>query len=198
MPIHKGEEPPQTKPILFEKDRLRDSDFANHIYTIKFKNKAARDMALSGYIHAILPNLVGIQSDMLHYGTLEGRKVISCVVKCTITLNDGRTISALGDGDLTDVPSAGTLVRTTETRSLKRAIARALDISKADFNNDGVLDEEEVCSPMKSEEVDDFANSFNKSAVQNYDGKTSVYDKLADKHREIVGKNEDSRGSDDW
>lgn len=148
------------KPTFFDKAKLQTDEFKNHIYIIEFKKskKKVRDMALSGYIHAIYPYLKSIESEVLHYGIPPGRNALSAVVRCTITVSFKTSVhgtpsvndmkfSALGDGDITDVPSAGTLIRTVETRALKRAIARALDISKVDFNEEFVP-EDEIGSPM--------------------------------------------------
>lgn len=148
------------KPTFFDKAKLPTDEFKNHIYLIEFKRskKKVRDMALSGYIHAINPYLKSIESEVLHYGVPQGRNALSAVVRCTITVSFKTSVhgtpsvndmkfSALGDGDITDVPSAGTLIRTVETRALKRAIARALDISKVDFNEEFVP-EDEIGSPM--------------------------------------------------
>jgi hypothetical protein len=152
------------KPILFDKTKLTKKEFANYLYEIEFKKSGTkvRDMSLAGYIHAINPYLKDVQSEVIHYGFVGDRKILCAVVKCTITVTyksspmAGASInemkfSALADGDATNVPSSDTLVRTVETRALKRAIARALDVSKVDLN-DEFIDEEEIGTPMNGDD----------------------------------------------
>jgi len=156
-------------PKLFNKSRLSTKEFEPYMYEIKFKKsgKSVKDMSLAGYLHAISPYLKSINSEMLQLGYQGDRKVVSCVIKCTIVvtyrsagscsggmLSNEATFVALADGDVTAVPSSDTLVRTTETRALKRAIARALDISKSDFN-EGYVEEEEYGTPMRNEDSDE-------------------------------------------
>jgi len=154
------------KPILFDKTKLGSKEYANYLYEIEFKKSAkkVRDMSLAGYVHAIHPYLKEVQSEVIHYGFVGDRKIMSAVVKSTIVVtfksssfggstNDMK-FTALADGDTTNVPSSDTLVRTVETRALKRAIARALDISKVDLN-DEFVDEEEVGTPINREHEDD-------------------------------------------
>ena len=156
-------------PILFDKKRLGMKEFEPYMYEIKFKKsgKSVKDMSLAGYIHAISPYLKSINSEMLQLGYQGERKVSSCVVKCTIVvtykttssctggaLSNEMQFSALADGDVTAVPSSDVLVRTVETRALKRAIARALNISKSDFN-EGFIEEEEYGTPMRRDDDSD-------------------------------------------
>lgn len=148
------------KPVLFDKKKLMSSEYANYLYEIEFKKsgKTVRDMSLAGYIHAIHPYLKDVHSEVIHFGFVGDRKIMSAVVRSTITVTfktssmTGGTLNemkftALADGDATNVPSSDTLVRTVETRALKRAIARALDISKVDMN-DNFIDEEEIGTPL--------------------------------------------------
>jgi hypothetical protein len=166
------------KPLLFDKANLSKPDFANYLYEIEFKKsgKKVRDMSLAGYIHAIAPYLKSVHSELLHYGMVGDRKIVSAVVRSTIVvsyrtsamsgcLND-MTFQALADGDVTNVPSFDTLVRTVETRALKRAIARALDISKVDMNSNFV-DEEEIGTPLnKNDDYSDKSENAHKPAFR--------------------------------
>ena len=158
-PMPDGDKVIPIKPILFDKANLGKAEFKNYLYEIEFKKSGIkiRDMSLAGYVHAISPYLKGVESELLHYGTVGDRKIMAAVVKSTITvcfktsamsgcLNDMK-FAALADGDATNVPSSDTLIRTVETRALKRAIARALDISKVDMN-DNFVDEEEIDTPL--------------------------------------------------
>ena len=161
--------PEPTIPTIFDRERLKNDEFKPFIYTINFRRKnprtgqvesiPAHGITASGLIRAAHPYLTNIQSDVLHYGAPEGRKILSCVVRVTVTalvvarLDTGNVLheikmSALADGDVTGVPSADTLVRTVETRALNRALERLLDISKADLNPDSVQDEEEYGIPL--------------------------------------------------
>ena len=153
------------KPLLFDKKRLSTDEFKNYLYEISFKKSGlkVRDMSLAGYVHAIIPYLKSVNSEVIHYGMVGDRKIVSAVVRSTIVvsyrtsamsgcLND-MTFQALADGDVTNVPSFDTLIRTVETRALKRAIARALDISKVDMNDNFVEGgEEEVGTPLDTPE----------------------------------------------
>ena len=156
-----GEKILPIKPIFFDKTNLNKPEFKNYLYEISFKKSGlkVRDMSLAGYIHAIAPYLKSVHSEVVHYGTVGDRKIVSAVVRSTIvvsfktsalggSLND-MTFQALADGDVTNVPSFDTLVRTVETRALKRAIARALDISKVDMNENFTEGgEEEIGTPL--------------------------------------------------
>lgn len=155
------------KPTFFDKKRLSTDEFKNYIYEIEFKKtgKKVRDMSAVGYIHAITPFLKGVHSELLHYGTVGDRKIMAAVVRSTITVSyktsnigtgsgNDMTFTALADGDATNVPSSDTLIRTVETRALKRAIARALDISKVDLNEDFV-EEDEIGTSLNKREDDE-------------------------------------------
>lgn len=170
-------------PILFDKSRLMAKEFEPYIYEIKFKKsgKTIKDMSLPGYMHAIQPYLKSVNSEMLHLGYLGERKVVSCVVKSTISvtyktassctggsLTNEMTFCAMGDGDVTEVPSSDVLVRTVETRALKRAIARALDISKSDFNaGQFVVDVDEMPREDSDEDVKPARRSPQSIAAEN-------------------------------
>lgn len=164
-----GEKILPIKPIFFDKKRLSTEEFKNYIYEIQFKKSGlkVRDMALSGFINAISPYLKSVNSEVIHYGTVGDRKIVSAVVRSTIVvsyrtsamsgcLND-MTFTALADGDVTNVPSFDTLIRTVETRALKRAIARALNISKVDFN-ESFIDEEEIGTSLSRKSPQDIAS----------------------------------------
>jgi hypothetical protein len=159
MPVrsskNNGLEAIPTIPIFFDKTRLKSGgEFDKYIYEIVFKKsgKSARGMAVGGYIHAMRPYLKSIKSEILHYGLVsEKRPILSCVVKCTVTISykldeDGDpiniTFEGIGDGDVQDVPTSGSLVRTVETRALNRALERASGISKSDLNNKFVGEDE--------------------------------------------------------
>jgi hypothetical protein len=168
-PMPDGDKVIPIKPILFDKKRLSTEEFKNYIYEIQFKKSGlkVRDMALSGFINAISPYLKSVNSEVIHYGTVGDRKIVSAVVRSTIVvsyrtsamsgcLND-MTFTALADGDVTNVPSFDTLIRTVETRALKRAIARALNISKVDFN-ESFIDEEEMGTSLSRKSPQDIAS----------------------------------------
>jgi len=159
------------KPLFFDKKKLSSEEYKNYIYEIEFKKSAkkVRDMSLAGYVHAIAPYLKSVNSEVVQFGFIGEQKVLRAVVKCTIVVSfrtdtlaldlaedfpcyNDLTFTALADGDVTNVPSSDTLVRTVETRALKRAIARALDISKVDLN-DNFVDEEEIGTPIVHNEV---------------------------------------------
>jgi hypothetical protein len=151
LPVRKTTLTPDAIPTLpnfFDKERLYSGDFDKYIYTIPFKKtgKEVRGMSADGYINAIHPYLKGIRSEILHYGFAnEKRAVLSCVVRVTVTVSYKPSedsdpievsIEGLGDGDVQDVPTGGSLVRTVETRALNRALSRLLNVSKADLNNE--------------------------------------------------------------
>lgn len=161
------------KPILFDKKRLSTPEFKNYIYEIVFKKSGlkVRDMNLAGYIHAISPYLKGIQSEVVNYGFVGEQRILRVTVRSTITVSfkssehstgvtNDMTFTALADGDVTNAPSSDTLVRTVETRALKRAIARALDISKADLN-ENFVEEDEIGTPLNMNGIDEAAEKEN-------------------------------------
>ena len=204
------------KPILFDKAKLGSKEYANYLYEIEFKKSAkkVRDMSLAGYVHAIHPYLKDVQSEVVHYGFVGDRKIMSAVVRSTITVSfksstygTGSTnemkFTALADGDTTNVPSSDTLVRTVETRALKRAIARALDISKVDLN-DEFVDEEEVGTPINREngnsEDDTPKKSSRKSPQDIAAEKCRKQEKLEDE-AEAQSESDDenkARKEEDW
>lgn len=145
-----------TFPQIFDKCRLNTNEFKRYIYEIPFKikgggTKISRGMTAAGHIHAAHPYLKSIKSEILNYGTVGARNILSCVVRVTVTLcpdasrpDNEIVVQALADGDVTSVPSADTLVRTVETRAINRAFERLLDLSKSDLNDDiEAVDEEE-------------------------------------------------------
>jgi len=75
-----------------------------------------------------------IDSEMLHYGPLfEGSQRVYCVVKVYVRLSiDGKTVetTVLADGSSGDL-DVESLVRYVETRALKRAIGRALNLRQS-------------------------------------------------------------------
>lgn len=165
-PVRKNTElvPISTLPVFFDKARLLNPEFDKYYYEIKFKKsgKTVRGMTVAGHLHAIHPFLKSIKSDIVQYGLLDRRNILSCVVKVTVTVSykpseDSEPIDvvveAFGDGDVQEAPSAAVLVRTAETRALNRALERLLDVSKADFNNEFV-GEDESGTPA-TREIDD-------------------------------------------
>jgi hypothetical protein len=164
-----------TLPNFFDKTRLNGGEFDKYIYEIKFKQsgKTVRGMALDGYIHMVHPYLKSIKSEMIHYGHTTEKRPLSCVVKAIVTVsyrpNEDSdpidiTVEGLGDGDTTDVPTSGSLVRTVETRALNRAFARLLDTSKADLNNEFVGEEE--YGSLVNQEVDDTPRNSHRTSPQ--------------------------------
>lgn len=150
------------KPIFFDKKKLGTKEFKNYIYEIEFKKsgKKVNDMNVAGYIHALSPYLKGIHSELIHYGVIGDGRILRAVVRSTVTVSfktsehstgvtNDMTFTALADGDVTNAPSSDTLVRTVETRALKRALARVMDISKADLNEDFV-EEDEIGTPLNT------------------------------------------------
>ena len=123
-----------------------------HIYTIHFKKtgKKVKDLTVAGYIDAAYGKLDDIKTTLVHYGAAPGYKndaLLFAVVKAEVVY-DGKYYPAYGDGmSPTDVGDPGMLVRYAETRALKRALQRALNLSKADFEDceggSGEPDEEE-------------------------------------------------------
>ncbi len=202
------------KPILFDKTKLGSKEYANYLYEIEFKKSAkkVRDMSLAGYVHAIHPYLRDVQSEVIHYGFVGDRKIMSAVVRSTITvsyktsamsglLNDMK-FTALADGDTTNVPSSDTLVRTVETRALKRAIARALDISKVDLN-DEFIDEEEVGTPLSRNGEDDTPRETSrKKSPQDIAAEKARKQKEleddAEKEAQADADENEARKDDDW
>lgn len=159
-PVHEAGDSAPSFPSIFDKERLKSGEFDRYIYEIPFKVKGggvrkARGMAVAGYVRAVHPYLKSIHSELVQYGFVEGRKVLSCVVRVVVTIvtkpgqgDNTIVVEALADGDVTGVPSADTLVRTVETRALNRALGRVLDISNADLNTTGEPDEEEPGTPV--------------------------------------------------
>ena len=75
-------------PVIFDKSRLSSKEFEPYMYEIKFKKsgKSVKDMSLGGYMHAISPYLKSINSEMLQFGQCGDRKIVGCVIKCTIVV----------------------------------------------------------------------------------------------------------------
>jgi hypothetical protein len=209
-----------TIPSLFNRERLKTEEFKPFIYTIPFRKKnprtgqvetvPAHGIVAAGLIRAVHPYLKSIESELLHYGTPEGRKILSCVIKVTVHVEvtarvngEYKThqikISALADGDVTGVPSADTLVRTVETRALNRALERLLDVSKSDLNPDASLqDEEEYGTPLSlSEKME--AQKKKRDALAAEEDAASEEEDDADKAAEgrDMGESEPETGKDD-
>jgi hypothetical protein len=182
---------------LFDKSRLTKDEFKHYIYEIVFKKsaKTVRDMSLAGYIHAASPYIKGIESEVVHYGTVGERKIMCAVIKCTVTFcceDKELKFTALADGDVTNVPSSDTLIRTVETRALKRAIARALDLSKVDMN-ENFIDEEEIGTPLNHDGDSSGAENAHKPAFRK-----SPVDIAEEKRQKAIKAEEDAeRQSDD-
>jgi hypothetical protein len=168
MPVRKSTgivEAIPTLPEFFDKRRLESGEFDRYIYEIPFKKsgKTVRGMSVDGYVHAMHPYLKSIKSELLYYGVAgEKRSILSCVVRATVTLsyrpNEDSdpveiTFEGLGDGDVQDVPTSGSLVRTVETRAINRALSRMSGISKSDLNNEFVGEEE--YGTIAQTEIDD-------------------------------------------
>jgi len=188
------------KPTFFDKKGLNTPEFGRYVYEIAFKKsgKTVRDMNVAGYVHALNPYIKSIQSELLHYGVTGDGRILRAVVRSTVTVSfktsdhstgvtNDLVYTALGDGDVTDVPSAGTLVRTVETRALKRALARVMDISKADLN-EGFIEEDEIGTPLNNGRDGD----ENKSAS----GRKSPQD-IAREHQREMDEKEEAAGDDD-
>jgi len=178
--------PDPTFPAIFDRNLLESDEYKRFIYSIPFKNKKTGEVSykkgitVSGLIRAVHPYLKSINSEILHYGAPEGRKIVSCVVKVTVTLElpskQEIKVSALADGDVTGVPSADTLVRTTETRALSRALERLLDVSKADLNPESDSpDEEERGTPMSlTEKLKAQRDKLNAAAEEEENGDQTI------------------------
>jgi len=130
-----------------------------YYYDLTFKNKIGnktviKDLTAAGYIDAAWKYLRVIDSEMLHYGPLfEGSQRVYCVVKVYVRLSiDGKTVetTALADGSSGDL-DVESLVRYVETRALKRAIGRALNLNVQKFNSGKVEAEEESGTPIRFE-----------------------------------------------
>jgi len=131
-----------------------------YYYDMTFTNRKTgektviKDLKAAGYIDAAHPYLRVIDSEMLHYGPLfDGSQRVYCVVKVYVRITiDGKTVeaSALSDGSSGD-NDIEALVRSVETRGLKRAIARALNLDAKKFNSGAVEAEEESGTPIRFE-----------------------------------------------
>ena len=88
-----------------------------------------------------------IDSEMLHYALFEGSQRVYCVVKVYVRLSiDGKTVetTALADGSSGDL-DVESLVRYVETRALKRAIGRALEVHCMSWDYGNHERGEQVC-----------------------------------------------------
>jgi hypothetical protein len=196
--------PEPTFPALFDRSLLESDEYKRFIYSIPFKNKktgelkSSKGITAAGLIRAAHPYLKSIESELLHYNAPEGRKILSCVVKVTVTLElpskQEIKVSALADGDVTGVPSADTLVRTTETRALNRALERILDVSKADLNPEADSpDEEEHGTPMSlAEKLKAQRDKLNATAEEEEDADQT------DTGRDVGESEPETSKDDDW
>ncbi len=148
------------KPELFDKRVLSSEKWKPYIYEIPFSSgKRVKDLKAEGYLHAAYPFIKDIDMELVKYeesmvgGVAKPYRV--AVVRCKLTLafkigdstyENVFTVMAYGDGDSREVKDPTALVRIVETRALKRAIARALDISRTAF--DESADVEEVGTPL--------------------------------------------------
>lgn len=151
------------KGVLFDKSLLKSDEYKPFIYEISFKNRSQKDLKAEGYLRAAYPYLVGLESEIIHFGKIGSdqpgsRSPLRAVIQVTVIIGyydeNGKyheeRFQAFGDGDEREVADASALVREVETRALKRAISRAIGLGKVDIN-EGVLDddEEEVGSRIK-------------------------------------------------
>ena len=122
------------------------------IYTMKFDGKPVRDLKAEGYYDAIWKYLRAMETEILYYGTHGSGQAIFCVVRARVRVSiNGHTIeaTALADGHSGEV-SDEQLVRHVETRALKRACARVVNIPRIHFN-DEEFGEEETGTPITRE-----------------------------------------------
>ena len=147
------------KPELFDKRVLNSEKWKPYIYEINFSGKKMRDLKAEGYLHAAYPFIDDINMELVKFeessvGTTKPYRlaVVRCKLTLAFTIGDTTfehkfTTTAYGDGDTREVKDPTALVRIVETRALKRAIARALDISRTAF--DEAADVEEVGTPLQ-------------------------------------------------
>jgi hypothetical protein len=136
---------------------------------MKFQQKDVKGLSAEGYVHAITPYLENLESDLIKIEfvprTEKSSGYFYAVVKVTLHLRymgedrsiTGRelVISALGDGDSREVKDPAALVRNCETRAIKRACARALDLATKDINKvlnqPADVEEDEVGTSLEKE-----------------------------------------------
>lgn len=116
---------------IFDKKRLTtDPEFTQYLYEIAFKEKPTLDMRAGGYMHAIRPYLLTYSIDVINLTTTNVGGYVQ--VKLKIKLLSGLEFEEVSDAfeSLRETP-----LRLAVTSVFKRAIARILDISGADFGN---------------------------------------------------------------
>ena len=169
--IKSGETVYPYKPTLFDVNKISSEEYSRYIYSIKFSGKDVKGLSAEGYIHAIQPYLEQLDSDLVKLEYVPRTEKTSgyfyAVVKVTLHLKfktdassiSGTpiTISAFGDGDSKEAKDPAALVRIVETRAMKRAVARALDLGAKDINkiinqkDDGEISEDETGTPIERE-----------------------------------------------
>jgi len=159
------------KPKLFDANKISSEEYQRYIYSIKFGGKDVKGLSAEGYIHAIQPYLEELESDLVKMEYVPRTEKTSgyfyAVVKVTLHLKfktDSNSISgtpikisAFGDGDSKEAKDPAALVRIVETRAMKRAVARALDLGAKDINKiinqkgDDEINEDETGTPIEKE-----------------------------------------------
>jgi hypothetical protein len=160
------------KPKLFDTSKISSEEYKPYIYSIKFSGKEVKGLSAEGYIHAIQPYLEVLETDLVKLEYVPRTEKTSgyfyAVVKVTLHLKfktdpdepdaDAHpvVVSAFGDGDSKEAKDPAALVRIVETRAMKRAVARALDLGAKDINkiidqgNDEIT-EDETGTPIEKE-----------------------------------------------
>lgn len=157
------------RPKLFDPNVLKEKEWEPYIYTIKFGGKDVKGLSAEGYIHAVTPYLEELTPKLVQLIKVERTEKTSgyfyAVVEVTLHLRfrtDERSISgdklvigAMADGTSTEVNDPAALIRNVETRAVKRAVARALDLGTKDINRVlnqvAASDEDEVGTPLEKE-----------------------------------------------
>jgi len=158
------------KPKLFDPRVIASEEYKPYIYAIKFSGKEVKDISAEGYIHAISPYLEKLKSELVKLEYVPRTEKTSgyfyAVVKVTLYLKfktDEHSVSgtpievdAFGDGDSKEAKDPAALIRIVETRAIKRAVARALDLGKKDINlilnkSEEDINEEETGTPISKE-----------------------------------------------
>jgi ketosteroid isomerase-like protein len=168
-----GEEVYPYKPKLFDTSKISSEEYKPYIYSIKFSGKEVKGLSAEGYVHAIQPYLEVLETDLVKLEYVPRTEKTSgyfyAVVRVTLHLKfktdenepdmDAHTVvvSAFGDGDSKEAKDPAALVRIVETRAMKRAVARALDLGAKDINrlinqkDDEDITEDETGTPIERE-----------------------------------------------
>lgn len=159
------------KPKLFDVNKISSEEYQRYIYTIKFAGKEVKGLSAEGYMHAIQPYLEELESNLVHFEHVPRTEKTSgyfiAVVKVTLRLKFKTSensvsgtpvvVDAFGDGDSKEAKDPAALVRIVETRAIKRAVARALDLGAKDINkiinqkDDEDITEDETGTPIEKE-----------------------------------------------